>query len=289
MTNRRFRFTAVLLSGVCGGLATAAAGPVLAAPGDLDRAFGAAGRVEESFGGAFPGSEKVVSSAALQGDGKIVVAGSTSAQGGRLVLARFRTDGSPDPAFGDRGLANLPLRVRTGDVLIQPDGKIVTAGTGADRRFALTRHNSDGSLDRTFGDGGRVETQLGDSSGASAVVLQEDGKLVAAGWSYDDEVPSFALARYNADGSLDPTFGAAGKVRTPWPGWYGAGASDLVRDPNARLVVAGEVNSGHKGWSYFALARYTANGALDPSFGSGGTVRGPEGGASTLLGVPTAL
>ncbi len=97
-------------------------------------------------------------------------------------------------------------------VALQPDGKIVAAGRSS-FDFALARYNADGSLDPTFGTGGKVTTDFGFDE-AFAVALQPDGKIVAAGYAVVGSSLDFALARYNADGSLDPTFGTDGKVTT---------------------------------------------------------------------------
>ena len=108
-------------------------------------------------------------------------------------------------------------------VIVQPDNKIVAVGTanvnGIPRTFALARFNTDGTLDATFGTGGRVVTDFDSSApnqGAYAAALQPDGKIIAGGYvSYaSPNEGAFAVARYNTDGSLDTTFGTGGKVLT---------------------------------------------------------------------------
>jgi uncharacterized delta-60 repeat protein len=174
---------------------------------------------------------------ALQPDGKIVTAGAAGDQPGSFALARFTSDGAPDPDFGDGGRVStyFTRASNCGDcrnvayaVAVQPDGKIVAAGESGtfrrcDRRghscgdFALVRYESDGTLDETFGSGGKVvthfeaESPVPSSSIAESLVIQRDGKLVVAGLGagYD-----FGLARYTRRGRLDPTFGHAGKVLT---------------------------------------------------------------------------
>lgn len=120
-------------------------------------------------------------------------------------------------------------------------------------------HAAAGDLDRSFGRRGRVVTNLGGSADerAHALVLQPDGKIVAAGQSNGN----FALARYNPDGSLDHSFGRKGKVRTDFGG-YGDGASALVLQPDGKIVAAGQsFNEVHTFPPFnseldFALARY---------------------------------
>ena len=151
------------------------------------------------------------------------------------------------------------------DALVQQaDGKIVAAGRvlsgGGQASFALVRYTADGSLDPTFGDGtGRVTTLVRGTATATALVQQADGKIVAAGYSdtpesiypFGTSKPTFALVRYNVDGTLDPSFGrqGSGMVTTP----KGA-ALALVQQADGRLVAAG--------WRYFhkhqvfAVVRY---------------------------------
>ena len=118
-------------------------------------------------------------------------------------------------------------------------------------------------------EGGTFES----TDGALALAIQRDGKLVAAGFSdalgrsteQDRSVQNFALVRYTADGKLDPTFGDGGKVLTPFGGR--SNAQGVAIQPDGKIVAAGG------GAGYFVLARYTAMGKLDPSFGRGGTVQ----------------
>jgi uncharacterized delta-60 repeat protein len=99
---------------------------------------------------------------------------------------------------------------------------------GSDNDFAIVRYNTDGSLDSTFGTGGKLTTPIGSGDdNADSVVLQSDGKIVVAGDSGNGSNSDFAVLRYNSGGSLDTTFGTGGKVTTP----IGSGndyASDVV-------------------------------------------------------------
>jgi len=148
------------------------------------------------------------------------------------------------------------------------NGKLVAAGwalgpTGT-FDFALARYNPDGTLDPSFGISGAVTTDFAGDDFARALAMQADGKLVAAGFANTQTGTTVALARYNPDGILDPTFGTGGTVTT---GLELAFA--LVVQADGKLVAAGLV--GLVG-SDFALARYNPDGTLDPSFGTGGTV-----------------
>lgn len=157
---------------------------------------------------------------------------------------------------------------------LQPDGRIVVGGyavdlANGDKEFALVRYNYDGSLDTTFNGTGKVVTDFnGTSDRIWGVALQADGKIVAAGETVSAVFPGtndIALARYNADGTLDATFGVGGKVTTD----HGAGANNAanaVAISGTNIVVAGyETVSGNND---FMIAQYTAAGLLDPAFGT---------------------
>src|SRR5262249_44373617 len=125
---------------------------------------------------------------------------------------------------------------------LQPDGKLVVAGR-AFNDFALVRYNPDGSLDDKFGTGGRVTTpHANGTSEIYGVPVQDDGKIVAAGFSFGSgSGQTFTLVRYNPDGSLDETFGAAGVVYTGFGPQSASGAYALALDPAGRIVVGGVV------------------------------------------------
>jgi uncharacterized delta-60 repeat protein len=246
--------------------------------GTLDASFGNGGIVLTNSGGS--GEAWGV---AIQSDGKIVVVGGGGTQDYDFVLARYTTEGALDTTFGSGGIVVTDIagagRMDVARaVAIQQDGKIVAVGSSyasaGDVYFALARYNPDGSLDAGFGPGGAVLTLSGrDVGGASAVAIQQDGRIVAAGEGTLD-FPSgsdFMLARYDADGTLDSSFGQGGIVLTN-PG----GAGGVAIQPNGKIVAAG---GGEEG---FALARYEPNGTLDTSFGQDGIAGGPQGGAAAV-------
>src|SRR5437879_3346325 len=197
-------------------------------------------------------------------------------------LAARGNPGALDPSLGAGGRVITPILGSydgASALVLQPDGKLVAAGhaynTSNANSFALVRYNGDGSLDGAFGTGGKVITAIGIGSAGSALVLQPDGKLVAAGYTYNGTSTAFALVRYNASGSLDTSFGTGGKVTTPI-GSIDDEAFALVLQPDGKLVAAGYTYGGNS--IDFALVRYTANGSLDGSFGTGGKVTTPIGG-----------
>ncbi len=248
---------------------------VHAAPGDLDPTFGSGGKVFATPPISWDGPYAL----ALQSDGKLVSAGRTGDTFPKFTLARHNGDGTLDATFGTGGTVTTdvnPLEGRPEQALavaVQADGKIVAAGgTWFDvGQIALVRYDDAGNLDATFGSGGIVTTAVATTSGANAVVLQPDGKIVVAGSANIIPLPSgdvdrdFALVRYNADGSLDATFGTGGKVLTGF-GTVGDSARALALQPDGKLVAAGHTHED------IALARYNADGSLDSTFGTGGKI-----------------
>src|SRR5947199_1845 len=140
---------------------------------------------------------------------------------------------------------------------------------------SATASAAPGSLDATFGAGGKVTTSFSGSADMNALVVQPDGKLVAAGVVFNGVRWDFALARYNTDGSLDTTFGTGGKVVTAI-GTDGTGASALVLQPDGKLVAAGTTTTDGSTYD-FTVVRYNTNGSLDTTFGTGGEVTTPIG------------
>lgn len=179
---------------------------------------------------------------------------------------------------------------RASDVAIQSDGKIVVVGGSikSHGEFAVARYNTDGSLDTSFGRGGLVTTDLAwGYSTAERVIIQPDGKILVGG-DFDDRSTldlDFALVRYNADGSLDTTFGGDGIVTTNLvTDATGTRSSDRISDialqSDGKIVVVGTSHidpiTGDSSWD-FALARYDQFGNLDPTFSGDGMVITPIG------------
>ncbi len=162
--------------------------------GRLDPTFGVKGRVTTDFGHG----EDVAFDLAILPDGRVVVCGLAATTGNdAFALARYRPDGTLDPTFGRHGkkITTFPDNAEATGLAIQSDGKIVVAGSNGDQeyysQFALARYRPNGALDLTFGQGGRVLTDLGGFGVASDLALQPDGKLVVAGATRR----RFALAR----------------------------------------------------------------------------------------------
>ena len=222
----------------------------LTASGGLDSGFGTGGKVTTDFNGGADLARGV----AVQSDGRIVAAGYTGNSGGDydFALARYNADGSLDTGFDTDGKVTTSFGgVEFGHaVAVQPDGRIVVAGyTGGD--FALARYNTNGGLDSGFGTGGKVTTDFGRSEIAYGVAVQSDGRIVAAGDSVSSDLSDFALARYNADGSLDTGFSGDGKVTTDFNSGFDHAFGAAVQS-DGKIVAAGYGGPGYD----FALARY---------------------------------
>jgi len=258
---------------------------VHATDGDLDPTFGAGGKVVTDLNHSTDWANAV----AIQPDGKIVVVGTTYKQNDfsdeDFAVTRYNADGTLDTTFGHGGKVRTDfpgLAAVASSVVIQPDGKIVVAGGAFPLftflgNFEIVRYNSNGTLDRSFGDNGIVTTVFDAGSYASAVALQSDGKIIAAGTDFVDVVigdqsdTDFALARYNRNGSLDTTFGNGGLVTTDFVGMEDDAFSVLIQ-PDGKIVAVGSANDPVTYYD-FAAVRYLSNGTIDQTFGVGGTVK----------------
>jgi uncharacterized delta-60 repeat protein len=251
--------------------------------GGVDCTFGTNGLVADPSG-------SISGLAAGQSDDKLLV---FSADGSKLL--RLDAAGQPDPTFGPGGdkitdAFPAPPLVAA----IQPDGKFLLAtsvdtnvptspiGHGSD--VVLKRYGSDGSPDVTFGSGGQVVTTFGPLFGApSGVAVQPDDRIVVAGSVGTGGTVNdgrIALARYEANGALDATFGSGGKVSTrlsnnPIPG---TGSTGLILQPDGKLVVVGNLSrDGTSGETALALVRYNGDGTFDVGLGNGGVTITPVG------------
>lgn len=246
--------------------------------GTLDTTFDSDGFAITNFF-ASTNLPDVARAVSIQSDGKIVVGGTASntsnESGNRFAVARFNADGSLDTTFdGDGKVTTLVFtRDQIHSLAIQPDGKIVAAGfTGlTDVQFALVRYNSDGSLDTSFDGDGRIITSFGlEGDRAYSVLIQTDGKIVAAGSATISFSLDFAVARYNADGTLDTSFDSDGLITTPI--FINTDeARSILLQPDGKLVASGTAIGGDS-ISRFTIVRYNSNGSLDTSFDSDGKV-----------------
>jgi uncharacterized delta-60 repeat protein len=212
-------------------------------------------------------------SIAVQTDGKIVVAGRNG--NFNLLVTRYTPNGDLDTSFNNDGIAivNEPLLYdREGDVRIQQDGKIVVACTRVDSMnnfdFMVIRLTTDGYLDPTFDNDGIATTGVaGYLRVAKEMTIQNDGKIIVAGYAQHSSVNQFAVIRWNVDGSLDNTFDTDGIVYTPIDS--GCAAYSVAIQNDNKIVVSGTSAVGNYNQN-FTICRYHTDGSLDNSFDNDG-------------------
>jgi uncharacterized delta-60 repeat protein len=238
--------------------------------GSLDTTFSGDGKQTTNIGSGNDAARSVV----VQSDGKIVAAGYATIAGARqFAVVRYNTDGSLDTSFSGDGIQTTAIDYQDEafSIVLQSDNKIVVAGysdtVATLKNFAVVRYNTDGSLDTTFSGDGKQTTSIGSGNDvAYSVVLQSNGKIVAAGYSRTGSNDGFAVVRYNTDGSLDTTFDSDGKQTTDLGS--GAASYSVVVQSDDKIVVAGYYNN--VGNADFAVVRYNADGSLDTTFDSDG-------------------
>ncbi len=198
--------------------------------------------------------------------GVLAITAKTFAQPGSLDLS-FSTDGKTTIGFAAHSEATCTASAR------QADGKLVVGGyisNGTDFDFALLRYNTNGSPDTSFSSDGKVTSGIGNTSQyCTAIAIQADGKIVAAGYSFNGSTTDFAVFRYNTNGSPDNTFSSDGIVTTNMINLY-AQANSVAIQADGKIVVAGSVSTGLN--MDFAVIRYNSNGSLDNSFSLDGIV-----------------
>jgi uncharacterized delta-60 repeat protein len=260
--------------------------------GSLDTSFGTGGLMITDFYGGVDYAFSV----AIQSDGKIVVAGghsNSTSYTDSFALARYNSNGSLDASFGNDGKQTVDFE--NSDtygyaVSIQTDGKIVVAGELYDnsrytRSIALARFETNGNLDTNFDTDGKVVTDFESWASGLAMALQPNGKIIVVGSTPDPSTSeiSFALARYNTNGSLDTTFDTDGRAITSFSEGPAEGYA-VTLQPDGKIVVAGQ--AGDYDFEYaFAVARYNTNGSLDTSFDADGKLTTSPGRWSSAQGV----
>ncbi|MBV9211216.1 MAG: VCBS repeat-containing protein, partial [Acidobacteria bacterium] len=248
--------------------------------GSLDASFGTGGIVTTAIPGQFSfGSAEAV---ALQADGKIVVAGysgsSVTSTGYNYLLIRYNTNGSLDSSFGTNGIVTTDFNNNADyaqDVFIQPDGKIIAVGRSYFINneqyfdFSLARYNTDGSLDTSFGTGGKATANFNYGDEGFCGALLPNGKILVGGLSRNvGTLDDVAVVRFNSDGSLDTSFGTSGRTTVEFFSSYDI-ATDLAVQADGKIVVVGSTWS-NESFYRMTVARFNADGSLDTSFGTGG-------------------
>lgn len=236
--------------------------------GFLDSSFGNGGLVTTAIDGSYNLGQTTI----IQSDGKIIVAGEAGEPTPmRVAIVRYNTDGSLDNSFGNSGSVLIPVgsaRSYARDLAIQSDGKILIGAYTYDDvagDFAVIRLNTNGTLDTTFGTNGITVVDNGSHEIVEALVLLNDGKILLAGNNWDN----FLAARFNADGSLDTTFGTNGWITTVFTASFSQ-AKDIAVQEDGKVLLSGVAIDIATARYRVAVARFTTEGSLDPLFGTSG-------------------
>jgi uncharacterized delta-60 repeat protein len=248
------------------------------APGDLDTSFASTGKKTISFGGIDSANAVLV-----QPNGRIVVAGNGGLPSA-FCVARLRNNGLLDATFGSGGKRVIRFggeQEGAFGAALQPDGKIVLVGD-SDFRVAVARLKPNGSLDPTFSGDGRKTFSWGPIGRATDVLVLPNGKLLVGGFS-GPETGNVQVARLNANGALDSTFGTGGIATADFGGDDFGRA--MARQANGRILIAGlsrptEIGATTGG---AVVARFRANGLLDPDFDGDGRLMFGTGSVSAVL------
>jgi uncharacterized delta-60 repeat protein len=243
--------------------------------GKLDRGFGQRGRVTTDLG-----AYERVAALALQGDGRIVLAGDRCCDTDDTVaIARYRRGGRLDPTFGNGGTVSSEPSLNVDDVAIQGNGKIVVGGfVGAPGGYeeacsdlAVARFTPDGDLDTSFSDDGLVTADFHGGCDFGEAVGIGRGGMVIAGTAVENPDGSgerdFALARFTRSGTLDTGFAGDGLLLADFGGRHER-ANGLTFDPRERLVAVGTTAEHRR--SGMAVARLRPDGSPDAGFAGNG-------------------
>jgi uncharacterized delta-60 repeat protein len=245
------------------------------ADGSLDTSFNGTGKIITAVGDGDCHGEGL----ALQSDGKIVVAGYSFNPIGKnraeFTVLRYNADGTLDTGFGESGKVTTEIG-RNSDsansVALQSDGKIVVVGhtfAPGNNDFAIARYNENGTLDTAFNGTGKATADFSKLDYGRGVAVQSDGKIVVAGDASHGDGRTFAVARFNVNGTPDLSFNKTGKVTTDF-GSSNAEARGVAVQSDGKIVVAGFASTD--GTEKSALIRYNPDGTLDTSFGGTGKV-----------------
>jgi uncharacterized delta-60 repeat protein len=251
------------------------------AAGTLNKNFGTGGVVTNNF--KYNGSNSTffvqAENCFALGNGKLILLLNLQ---GWVVVSQRLANGKTDSTYGKNGFS-VSLRISNPVAAIQPNGKILVAGTtsGTNEDFIVARVNSDGSIDKQFGNSGVTITDAGsDADILSAVALLPNGQIIAGGQTVRNSANDFALIRYTSAGKVDPSFGQNGIVVTNVGG--SSNVTSIAIQPDNKILAAGNFTNGT---TYFVAARYKTNGALDTSFNHNGFVMASPGNSASATSV----
>nr|WP_315028431.1 T9SS type A sorting domain-containing protein [uncultured Chryseobacterium sp.] len=244
--------------------------------GDYDTSFGTNGKIIET--GSTNPSRLMFSKMVLQPDGKILVIARGAISGSQFNIFRYLPNGAKDTSFGTNGSVNVVFGAYTAvpsDLVLQEDGKILIGGSvyplfnSQERHCGIVRLNSDGTSDTSFGDMGRTtflyESRSEPMDVINKIVVQPDGKIITGGGSFDGTTNRFAVARLNANGSIDTGFGNNGKQIKLFTVGSPSSINNIKLLSNGNILLAGNVGNN------FGLMKLLSNGTFDPSFNTTGT------------------
>ncbi|QQE91253.1 M10 family metallopeptidase C-terminal domain-containing protein [Azotobacter chroococcum] len=245
--------------------------------GSLDTSFGSDGKATFDLG-----RDDYVYSMAMQPDGKILVTGrSDNGSDDNFGVIRLNADGTLDTSFGSDGKAIFELGYSDDQghsVTVLPDGKILMAGSSYDYSenstyfdLSVIQLNADGTLDTSFGSGGEATADIdGNDDLGNSLLVQPDGKILVAGRSYNPDYDTeFSVARLNANGSLDASFGSDGKASFALGKGY-AQVNSLALQPDGKILLAGQSYNPDNATYDFSVIRLNVDGSLDTGFSGDG-------------------
>lgn len=245
--------------------------------GTLDTTFGVNGFVNFTQTGPFINGGHYPYRMTVQPDDKIIIMGlqQNNTYPNAYWIARLLPNGALDTSFNGTGYRDLSfgtVQDRGTCVSLQADGKILLGGTSGSTGefFTVARLNSNGTLDISFGNNGKTQIPFnGNESSVQTMEVQTDGKIVLGGYTVST-TKDFALARLNSNGTLDTSFGTNGKVITTLNSSYSDLITDLIIEPDGKIIAGGFTSSENTPW--MCMVRYLSNGTIDTSFGTNGIV-----------------
>lgn len=248
--------------------------------GSLDTTFGTNGFVEKQYLDTVfdtASSNYYLFGMDVQSDDKILIMGKRESNPNLFWVVRLTPNGLLDSSFNGTGYLDIgfgTLQDIGKCVKVQPDGKIILGGTSGNtaQYFTMVRLNSNGSIDTTFGTGGKVQTSFsGTESFANSIAIQPDGKIILGGYTVNAPfAKDFAMIRYDSNGSVDATFGVNGKVITTINASYSDYIQKLIIQNDGKIIAAG--TTSFEMGPQLAMVRYLSNGSLDSGFGTNGVV-----------------
>lgn len=271
--------------------------------GILDPSFGTNGIVRANFGAPVPQWSSARQTLEASDKNLYIILNSPNGLSSTAVSKRF-PNGALDSSYGIKGFS-VTLAMYEPVAALQADEKIVIAGAVKGNYpdykyyFTIMRLNTDGSIDKNFGNNGLVNNPVGFSSDPTALLIQDDGKIVVAGINYTGLEELFAVARYNPDGSIDNTFNGNGQSFPNFGFSYNSPrfsydekdhANTIVQQADGKLLVGGQVRIDDylNPTPMYAIVRYNTNGTFDSSFGENGHRFITAGdGAGLSLGIQT--